>query len=576
MKRLLRYLKGVWLIVILCPLVMVIEVLCDLMQPKILAGVIDVGVANHDIAYVYDKGLLLILLALAGMVSGLVCVILATLASTHFSYNLRLDLFKKIQSFDFKSINKIGTSSLIVRMTNDVVALQDILMQALRMMVRAPLLFIGGIIMAVTINYRLALVLLFSVPVLVLVIRSTIMRGFPFFKQVQNKLDGLNNIIRENLLGIRVVKNYVKEDKETARFADEADSLANINIHANQIMALIGPVMNLVMNITIVAVLWFGGYLFKSHLIMSGSIISFITYITQILSALTMLSMILINISRVKVSVNRVIEVLDTDPSIEGPSLQSFNLPKVESGEIKFENVSFTYNAGTNEDVLTDINLNIKSGETVAILGGTGAGKSTLINLIPRLYDPVKGIVKVGGHDIKEYSIKHLRENISMVMQSIILFTDTIRENLLKGDENATEEDLFKACETACAEEFINQLPEGLDTLLERGGRNLSGGQRQRLCIARALVKKSKIIIFDDALSAVDTTTDAKIRAGIKKNYKDITCIIITQRILSAKNADRIFVLDNGKLAAEGSHDELLKNSSIYKEIYSSQLEMEL
>lgn len=569
MKKMLSYLKPYWKTTLLAPLLMFIEVLMNLLQPTLLANIVDNGISTGNISYIIKTGIVMIGIALVGVLGGFGCTIASSVASQNFGADLRSDLFKKIQSFSFSNLDKFKTGSLITRLTNDVTQVQNIVLMSLRMMVRAPLLFIGGIIMALTINPKLTLILVVSIPILILSLAFVIKKGFPLFSSVQKRIDRVNTVMRENLAGIRVVKAFVREDIERARFKIANDNLADIMIKASKLMAFTMPIMMLIMNLSIIAVLWFGGLQVTSGNMKEGQIIAFINYQIQILFSLLMLAFMLMMVSRAKVSTDRIIEVLKSKVDIKDEDI-SENLT-ITKGEVIFDNVSFRYKGSKGEPILKDISFRAESGKTIAILGGTGSGKTTLVSLIPRLYDISKGKIIIDQADIREYKLDALRKAIGVVLQKSVLFSGTIKDNIRWGKENASEDKIIEACKAACAHDFIMSFPEGYDTNLGQGGVNLSGGQKQRLSIARALIKEPKILILDDSTSAVDMTTESKIQKALSE-MKRCTVFIIAQRITSVMHADKIIVLEDGIIVAEGTHKELLKNSSIYQDIYHSQI----
>lgn len=574
MKRYLKYFKGAWLAVILAPLMMVFEVLCDLMQPDIMANIVDTGIrGGAGTAYIIQEGLKMMGIALMGFVGGAGSLFFATKASQHFGYKLRKDVFHQIQEFSFANIDHFSSASLVTRTTNDIVMLIMFVGQALRMFVRAPMTFVGGIAHAIDINSTLALILTVSIPMLIIVVSLVISKTFPLFKQVQYKLDKVNAVIQENLTGIRVVKAFDRSQHETDRFGEANDDYVNLSIRANRIMSFMMPSITLIMNASVIAVLWFGAKLVGAGDMQVGEVSAFITYITRILGSLMMMSMMFMMISRAQASASRIREVLDEKIDIVSP--EKPERTKVEEGRVEFKNVSFRYRGAGGEPALRNISFKAEPGETVAILGSTGSGKSTLVNLIPRLYDVTEGEVLVDGVDVRNYDVEGLRKGIGMVLQNVILFTGSIADNLRWGKTDATDEEVREAAAMAQAEEFIEKNPDKYDAILGQRGVNFSGGQKQRLSIARALIKKPKILILDDSTSAVDTATEAKIRNCFKNQLKGTTVIIIAQRISSARNADRILVMENGEIVDVGNHDTLMETSAVYQEIYNSQLEKE-
>lgn len=574
MKRYLKYLNGAWLWVIMAPVLMILEVYCDLNQPTIMSDIVDVGIrGGAGPMYILQKGIQMMAVAVIGMIGGVGCGYFATKASQYFGYRLRDDIYKKIQQFSFANIDKFSTASLVTRTTNDVVMLQNLVGMALRMMVRSPMLFVGGIIFACRINLKLATIFVVAIPLIVLIIAFNIKKTFPLFKSVQGKLDKVNAVIQENLTGMRVVKAYNRAEHETKRFGEANDEFVDISIHANKLMALMMPSVTIVMNISIVAIMWFSANLVGAGDMQVGDVSAFIMYATRILSSITMMSMMFMSISRASASAARIAEVLDEKVDIENGKAP--RTKKIDAGLVEFKNVSFRYRNAGGENVLKNISFTVNPGETLAILGSTGSGKSTLVNLIPRLYDVTSGQVLVDGTDVRDYDIETLRESIGMVLQNVILFTGSITANLRWGKEDATDEEIAQAAERAQAAEFISKNPDGYNAILGQRGVNFSGGQKQRLSIARALVKKPKILIFDDSTSAVDTATEGKIRTTLRDEMRDTTLILIAQRISAVRDADKILVMENGEVVGMGSHDELMKNNSVYQEIYYSQMEKE-
>lgn len=570
MTKLLKYLKPYLLASILAPLLMMIEVLSDILQPKLMATIVDKGIYNGDISLILHTGGIMIGLALIGVVGGIGCTATASYASMKFGADVRSDVYKKIQKFSFSNLDEFKTASLITRLTNDIVQVQNIVLMMLRMLVRSPLLCIGGLIMAISLNAHLALIFVVVIPLLVISLLFIINKGFPLFNIVQTKLDKVNAVIRENLTGVRVVKAFVRSDLEKDRFDTANNDLTNINTTASRLMTLTMPIMMLLMNLSVVAVIWFGGIEVDKGTLKVGEIMAFINYMTQILSSLLMLTMGLMNFSRAKVSADRVNEVLETDIDIEDAKAASDE--PIENGSVVFENVSFKYKGASGDPVLKNISFKANPGETVAILGGTGSGKSSLVNLIPRLYDVTGGRILIDGRDIRSIKINTLRKGISFVLQESILFSGSIKENICFGKKNATEAEILEAAKAADAHDFISGFADGYETTLGQRGVNVSGGQKQRLSIARALIKKPPILILDDSTSAVDMGTESRIQKALKEMMKNTTCIIIAQRISTVLDADKILVLEDGEIAAEGNHEELLKTSPVYRDICISQL----
>jgi len=573
MKKLLPYLKPYTLFIILAPLFMIVEVVCDLFQPTLLAKIIDEGVLKSNFPLILRTGLLMVGIAIIGMIGGVGCTIFASYASQNFGRDLRSALFKKIQAFSFRNIDKFHTSSLITRLTNDVTQLQTLVMMSLRIVVRAPLLFIGGIIMAVSINRRLSVIFLISIPLIIFVFIFIMRKSYPLFSEVQRRIDALNNVIRENLSGIRLVRAFIREDYEKDRFRNTNSALMNAVIKASMLMIFAMPIFMLVTNFSILAVLWYGGLLAQAGEMQVGEIMAYINYMTQILFSLTTIGNILMFISRASASAERVNVVLEEKIDIVNKEHASIEV--IERGEVTFENVYFGYNEN-DEPVLKNINFSVNAGEVVGILGTTGSGKSTLVNLIPRLYDVTSGRILINGKDVRDMDLKVLRSIISMVPQDTILFSGTIRENICWGREDATEEEIIQACKIAQAHDFITKLPDGYETVIGQRGVNLSGGQKQRIAIARAIIRKPLILILDDATSAVDFVTEQKILKGLKEMMKNCTTFAIAQRVSTVMNADKIILLEKGEIVGLGTHKELLDSNPVYQEIYKSQIDEEV
>ena len=571
-KKLLKYVKGYWLFTVLAPLTIIGEVMLEVRIPMLMSDIVDTGVnGGAGLEYIFTKGLQMVIMALASLTCGALSARFASVAGMGFGANIRKALFGKIQDFSFANIDRFSTASLVTRLTTDVNTVQNTFMMVIRICVRAPVMFCMAIICAVQFNAKLSIVFAVVVPMLIVVLAVIVSMAFPLFKQMFRRYDDLNASVQENLIAVRVVKAFVRSEYEKKRFKKSNDALMNASVRAERLVIINNPVMMLCVYACIVAALWFGGGFVIEGSMKTGELMGFITYITQIMMSLMTISMIFVMIVTSKAAAARIIEVIEEIPDINDSNADA--LLEVEDGSIEMRNVCFKYNSGAEKNVLDNINLDIKSGETVGIIGGTGSAKTTLVQLIPRLYDVTQGELLVGGRDVREYKIKALRDSVAMVLQSNVLFSGTIAENLRWGDENATQEELEKACKIAQAHDFIESFPDGYETDLGQGGVNLSGGQKQRLCIARALIKKPKILILDDSTSAVDTATDAKIREGFAANLGDVTTIIIAQRVSSISHADKIIVLDDGKIDAIGTHEELLENNEIYREVYTSQQE---
>lgn len=567
-RKLLPYVGKYKKYALLAPLTIIIEVFLEVNIPRVMAKLVDVGIANSDFSYILKMGLLMILMAVLSLVLGVLAARFASIAACGFAKGLRQGLFHKIQDFSFANMDKFTTASLVTRLTTDVNNAQMTFMMMIRMMIRAPIMLIMAVFMAVLLNAKLSLVFLFAIPVLGISLYFIASNAFPRFQAMLKKYDRLNAIIQENLIGIRVVKAFVRGEYEEEKFSDVADQVRQTQMKAEKIVVWNMPIMQFVMYGCMIAVSWFGGNLIIAGDMLSGELMGFISYITQILMSLMMITVVFVMFVITRASLVRITEVLNEQEDIT-EVVDAVN--EVADSSVNFENVSFSYGGPKGNLILEGINLSIQSGETIGIIGGTGSAKTTLVQLIPRLYDATGGSVRVGGLDVRDYSLEALRNAVAMVLQKNVLFSGTIRENLKWGDENATEEDIIEACKAAQAHDFIMSFPNGYGTMLGQGGVNVSGGQKQRLCIARALLKKPKIIILDDSTSAVDTETDSKIRKALKEDLKGTTAIIIAQRIASVMDADRIVVMDDGKINGVGTHDELLKENSIYKEVYESQ-----
>ncbi|MGB9787924.1 MULTISPECIES: ABC transporter ATP-binding protein [Dictyoglomus] len=573
MRKLLKFLKPYTYAVILAPLLMLVEVICDLYQPNLLAKIVDQGILKNNFQVILNTGLIMLGIAMIGMIGGVGCTIFSSIASQNFGKDLRNELFKKVQKLSFHSIDKFKSSSLITRLTNDVTQLQTLVMMALRIMVRAPLLFIGGIIMAISLNKNLSFIFLLSIPVLIALFLFIMKRSFPLFSEVQKRIDYVNSVVRENLVGIRLVRAFRREDYERERFKYANTALMNAIIKALMLMIIAMPLFMLVMNFSILAVLWFGGLLVERGNMQVGEVMAYINYMGQILFSLMMIGNILMFISRASASASRVVEVLEEKIDIEDK--EESDTRSIESGKVKFEHVYFSY-FKDREPVLIDIDFEAEAGEIIGIIGTTGSGKSTLVNLIPRLYDATSGRILVDGRDVRDINLRVLRSAISMVPQDIILFSGTIKENICWGKEDATDEEVIEAAKIAQAHDFIIRLPNGYDTVIGERGVTLSGGQKQRIAIARALIKKPKILILDDATSAVDFVTEQKIIRGLKEIMKHCTTFLIAQRVSTMMNADKIIILDRGRIVGFGTHYELLEKNPIYQEIYRSQIDEEV
>jgi ATP-binding cassette subfamily B protein len=569
MKEYFPFFQNYRKALILAPTLVIIDVFCEIVQPKLMSEIVDLGVSQKSLSYVLHTGGIMVALSLLAIAANVGNIYYSSHASVGFAAELRKGMFNKIQKLSVSNIESLSSASLVTRLTNDVNILQEVIMMSLRLMIRAPLMLLFAVVIAVSINAGLASIIAIAIPVLAVIIYYILRRGLPFFEKVQRKLDKVNATIQENLVNVRVVKSFVREDFEKKKFGFSNNELREISVKAS---GTVLPVMQLVMNISIVAIIWFGGNKIISGTFQVGQLMSFITYITQILMSLMMLSMTLMTLARAGASSVRILEVLNAKVDIfDSPSAIEKNLT-VKLGKVEFENVFFKYHHNGSEYVLKNISFTILPGETVALIGATGSAKTTLVQLIPRLYEVSKGRVLVDDADVRDYTMQNLRKNVKLVLQQNELFSGTIRQNLKWGNPEASEEEIVTAAKDSQAHDFIQSFPKQYETVLGQGGVNISGGQKQRLCIARAILRKPSILILDDSTSAVDTTTEAKIRESFNGHLKDTTKIIIAQRISSILSADKIILLDNGEIIGTGTHSELMINNPVYQEIYNSQL----
>lgn len=571
-KKLIKSLREYKIPTLLTPIFVIFEVILEVLIPLLMSKLIDDGISNNNMNIVYIVGIALVICAIISLIFGILAGISVSKASTGFAKNLRHDLYYKVQDFSFYNIDKFSTSSLITRLTTDVSNVQFAFQMVVRTAVRAPLMLITSIIFSITISPKLSLIYLIVAPLLGISLIFIAKIAHPTMKKVFESYDDLNNVVEENVNAIRVVKSFTLEEEEETKFKNVSNKIYKLFVKGEKILALNSPIMQTSMYTCILLISWLGAHIIVStggSELTTGNLMTLFTYTTQILGSLMMLSMIFVIITISRASMERIVEVLDEIPDIQNPKNP---ITRVPNGSVKFENVSFSYIKDKNKEVLKDINLEIKSGEFVGIIGGTGTGKSSLVNLIPRLYDVTEGNIYVGGNNVKDYDLKMLRDEVSCVLQKNVLFSGTVVENIMWGDENASFEDVVNVCKLAQADKFINELENGYNTHIEEGGTNVSGGQKQRLCIARALLKKPKILILDDSTSAVDTRTDRLIQEAFKKDLPNTTKIVIAQRISSIEHADKIIVLDNGKINGIGTHKELLRKNEIYKEVYESQM----
>lgn len=570
MLKLISYLRPHWVATLLAPLLMLLEVGMDLLQPILMASIIDEGVMKGDLAHIRNTGLLMLGAALVGIVGGIGCSIYSSIASQRFGEDLRHDLFTKVQTFSFRNLDELKTGSLITRLTNDIVQLQTMVQMLLRIFVRSPFLAIGSIIMAVVISPKLAIILAMAVPLLFIVMFVLIRKTLPLFSSVQQKMDKVNTVLQENFAGIRLSKAFVRANYENERFGHANVDYTKSAIKAQRLVAINMPILTTILNVCIVAVLCLGGKNVIDGSFEVGSLVAFINYVTQVLFSVSSVAMMLVRVSSAKVSADRIQEVMAAESEILNPVNQMRNAPP--QGEIIFDHVTFAYGSGENDTVLSDVTFTVRPGQNVAIIGATGSGKSSLVGLIPRLYDTTAGRIMVDGIDVRDYEVQSLRERIGIVLQESILFTGSIRDNIRYGKPEASDDEVIAAAQAAQAHDFITAMPDGYDTQLGQRGINLSGGQKQRISIARALILQPTILILDDSTSAIDMGTESRIQTALARLMQGRTSMLIAQRISSVMDADKILVLDDGRLVAEGTHRELLASCELYQEIYRSQL----
>lgn len=567
--KLSKYLKPYALFAVLTPLSMVGEVLGDLLQPKLMSKIVDDGVLGQDMNLIIRTGLLMLLVLIGGGACGIAASAFGGIASQSFSRDLRVDVFKRVMGLSFEQTDKFTTGSLVTRLTADITAIQQMVDFMLRMLVRDSLLFFGGIIMMLTLNVRFGIIILCALPVEIIMMIVILKKANPYYSIVAKRLDSVNSVVQENVTGARVVKAYVREDTEEKRFDDANISLMESNLRVQTLMAILQPLLMIILNLSVIAVIVIGGWQVQAQAMKVGEVMAAITYLTQVLHGVIMMSMMFQTLAKASASANRLREVLETDPVIKSGSV---SLSDKTGGTVSFKNVSFSYPETKGRPVISDLTLDIKSGESVAILGATGSGKSSLVNLIPRFYDCTAGEVLVDGVNVKDCKLDELRKKVGIVLQKSELFSGTVEDNIKWGDKNATHEEVISAAQAAQADEFIQKIPAGYEGIIAEKGASLSGGQKQRLSISRAVLKKPEILILDDSTSALDLGTEAKLRAEIDRKMNGTTLIIIAQRIQSVKSCDRIAVLDHGKLCACDTHENLLKTCEVYQDIYASQV----
>ena len=567
--KLSKYLKPYALFAVLTPLSMVGEVLGDLLQPKLMSKIVDDGVLGQDMDLIIRTGLLMLLVLIGGGACGIAASAFGGIASQSFSRDLRVDVFKRVMGLSFEQTDKFTTGSLVTRLTADITAIQQMVDFMLRMLVRDSLLFFGGIIMMLTLNVRFGIIILCALPIEIIMMIVILKKANPYYSIVAKRLDSVNSVVQENVTGARVVKAYVREDTEEKRFDDANISLMESNLRVQTLMAILQPLLMIILNLSVIAVIVIGGWQVQAQAMKVGEVMAAITYLTQVLHGVMMMSMMFQTLAKASASANRLREVLETDPVIKSGSV---SLSDKTGGTVSFKNVSFSYPETKGRPVISDLTLDIKSGESVAILGATGSGKSSLVNLIPRFYDCTAGEVLVDGVNVKDCKLDELRKKVGIVLQKSELFSGTVEDNIKWGDKNATHEEVISAAQAAQADEFIQKIPAGYEGIIAEKGASLSGGQKQRLSISRAVLKKPEILILDDSTSALVLGTEAKLRAEIDRKMNGTTLIIIAQRIQSVKSCDRIAVLDHGKLCACDTHENLLKTCEVYQDIYASQV----
>jgi ATP-binding cassette subfamily B protein len=569
MRKVLGYLKKYWYLALLSPLFMILEVGMDLLQPDLMSKIVDDGVLGENMDIIFSVGVQMLITVLIGCIGGIMSGVFGTMASQKYSCDLRKDAFSRVMHMSFQQTDKFTAGSLVTRLTNDITACQDFVNMALRQMVRTLMQFIGGIYMVLNINPTFGLILLATLPIQLIIIIIVLKKGSPLFGIVQSKLDRVNSVVQENVTGARVVKAYTRENYENERFEAANDDLCNTNLRVQKLMALLMPILSILMNASVLAVIYIGGMQAAAKELEVGKIMASITYITQILMSMMMIGMMFQQVTRASASAKRIAEILDTEPAIKNGG---FDGKTEEKGTVEFKNVSFRYPNVQANNVLNDINFKVNKGETVAVLGATGCGKTSLVSLVTRFYDATEGEVLVDGVNVKKYNVVDLRKKIGFVLQKSELFSETIEQNIRWGDPNASDEDVRRAAEIAQASEFIEGFTDGYKDMITEKGSSLSGGQKQRLSIARAIAKKPEILIFDDSMSALDLSTDAKLQKALRENLKGTTVIMIAQRVASVMKADKIAVIDNGRIVAFDNHKNLMKTCEVYQDIYNSQM----
>jgi len=573
LKEYKKYLKGIWIPIILAPVLMIIDALGSLVQPYFLSEIIDVGIVNNDTSYIIQCGIIMIIFALFGMFAGFGAMYFSSKASYGFAANLRKGVMSKIQDFSFANINKFTTSSLITRATNDIEVVSGIVQMLLRMAVRSPIMFIGGLIMALTMSKQLSIILIVLIPLILIFIVIIIKKSVPNFEKLQKKIDGVNKVIRENIIGIKVVKTFVREEQQAQRFDVANKELKDINIKTYNWLMVLMPIIVIILETTVAVVLWIGSTLIEGETMEIGQLSSFLLYIMMVIYSVIMLSMLFVNFSRATISSRRILEVLNEKVDIVNTDTADVNA-KIQNGSIEYNVENFEFANVEGRSILKNIKFSVNAGDKIAIIGTIGSGKSTLVNLLPRFYDVTDGYVNIDGRNVKEYTIETLRESIGMVLQENKLFSGTIKDNIKWGKEDATDEEIIEACKISQIHDFIMEQPNQYDSIVEERGKNFSGGQKQRLCIARALIKKPKILILDDSVSALDGITEKKLMSHLKQYCSDVTLIVIAQRISSCKDANKILVMDDGQIKQIATHEELINVNGIYKEINESQQEV--